>query len=79
MPIRSKELRTASRYNKSNISVNRPSYRQEKPHGEGGYTPKAIILEAWNLQHSLELRGYLVRKNVTLRLVVSLLSVERLV
>lgn len=48
MPIRSKELKTASRYNKCNISVNRHTGK-EKPHGEEGYTPKAIILEAWNL------------------------------
>lgn len=58
-----KQLKTASRYNECNISVNRHTGK-EKPHGErgGGYTPKAIILEAWNLRHSLELRGYLVRE-----------------
>lgn len=61
MPIRLKELTTALRYNKCNISVNRHTGKKN-PIGKGGYTPKAIILEAWNLRHSLELRGYLVRK-----------------
>lgn len=63
MPIRSKELTTASRYNKCSISVNRHTGKKNPMgKGGGGYTPKAIILEAWNLRHSLELRGYLVRK-----------------
>lgn len=56
-----KQLKTASRYKKCNISVNRHTGKKN-PMGKGGYTSKAIILEAWNLRHSLELRGYLVRK-----------------
>jgi len=41
MPIRSKELKTASRYNKCNISVNRHTGKKNPMgKGGGGYTPK---------------------------------------